>query len=210
MHRLLFSCPGCLHAIHPVCYIEQAKLRFPVFYQAFPEDVLCLLNSPFSPARQLLSRQQRSEPRFRFVLGWNQIDKPLKTSAGIRPLVITQFTLNSPCRLRSVHLCIHLLEVTPPPRLLYLKDWPRHGCVEPLRAIQRKRKAGFLQSDKEEKEETSNGNVSRACQFALNALVHAYSAVFPLCILNLLLPNLCHICRNMKSFFVSVHRVSLP
>lgn len=111
--RQTFCTDWCFHVLDayvlfPVCYIEQAKLRFPTLDQAFPEDVLCLLNSPFSPARQLLSRQQRSEPRFWFVLGRNQIDKPLKTSAGIRPLVITKFTLNSLCRLRSFYLCIHL------------------------------------------------------------------------------------------------------
>lgn len=51
--------------------------------------VLCLLNSPFSPARQLLSRQQGPEPELRPVLGWPGFDQPLQTSAGIRPLVIT-------------------------------------------------------------------------------------------------------------------------
>lgn len=52
---------------------------------------------------------------------------------------------------------IHSFEITSG-CLIYLKDWPRHRCAEPLRAIQRKRKAGFLQSHKEEKEKIPNGN----------------------------------------------------
>lgn len=180
--------------------------------------MLCLLNSPFSPARQLLSWQQRSEPRFWFVLGWNQIDKPLKTAAGIWPLVITEWPLILSVSFVFFFLffgffffyLIHSFEITSG-CLIYLKDWPRHSCAEPLRAIQRKRKAGFLQSHKEEKEKIPNGNLSSTCQCGMDALVHAYYTVCHLCILNLLLPNSYHICRNMKSFFVFVQcHVSLP
>lgn len=94
--------------------------------------------------------------------------------------------------------------------LSYMKDWPGHGCAEPLRAIQRKRKAGFLQGHKEEKEKIPNGNLSSACQFGMDALVHAYGTVCPSCILDPLLPNFYHICRNMKSFFLCVCPVSCP
>lgn len=147
--------------------------------------MLCLLNSPFSPARQFLSWQQRSEPRFRFVLGWNQIVKPLKTPAGIRPLVITEWAGVKKKKMPYIHLKFEITCGC----LIYLQDWPRHGCAEPLRAIQRKREAGFLQSHKEEKEKIPNGNWSGSCQSGMDVLLHAYCTVCPLCILNLLLPN---------------------
>lgn len=41
--------------------------------------------------------------------------------------------------------------------IFYFQDWPRYCCVEPLRAIQRKRETGFLPCNKEEKEKISNG-----------------------------------------------------
>lgn len=209
---VIFSCHGRINSIFCLLYLS-SKTEFSYFRSSFSWRYVVFVEQSHLPGQTtpFMTAEVRAE-----ILVCPRMEPDWQTTQnGSRDSTPGDYwmTLNFICQPWVFFVCFflnHSFEITSD-CLIYLKDWPRHGCAEPLRAIQRKRKAGFLQSYKEEKEKIPNGNLSSTCQFGMDALVHAYCTVCPLCTLNLLLPNFYHICRNMKSFFVFVQcHVSLP